>query len=43
LYTDNWYSSVKLAEKLNQENTHLVGTLIANRKNNPENVFKKKF
>ncbi|XP_025407472.1 piggyBac transposable element-derived protein 2-like [Sipha flava] len=27
LYTDNWYSSVKLAEKLNQENTHLVGTL----------------
>ncbi|KAL4153253.1 hypothetical protein QTP88_001086 [Uroleucon formosanum] len=43
LYTDNWYSSVKLAEKLNQENTHLVGTLRANRKNNPENVVKKKF
>lgn len=42
LYTDNWYSSVKLAEKLNQENTHLVGTLRANRKNNPENVVKKK-
>lgn len=42
LYTDNWYSSVMLAEKLNQENTHLVGTLRANRKNNPENVVKKK-
>jgi len=42
LYTDNWYSSVKLAEKLNQKNTHLVGTLRANRKNNPENVVKKK-
>lgn len=43
LYTDNWYSSVKIAEKLNQENTHLVGTLRANRKHNPENVVKKKF
>jgi len=43
LYTDNWYSSVKLAEKFNQENTHLVGTLRANCKNNPENVVKKKF
>lgn len=32
LYTDNWYSSVNLAESLNKNNTHLVGTLRANRK-----------
>jgi hypothetical protein len=42
LYVDNWYTSVKLAEKLNREKTHLVGTLRANLKNNPENVIKKK-
>lgn len=32
LYIDNWYSSVELAEKLNCENTHVVGTLRANRR-----------
>lgn len=42
LYTDNWYSSVKLAENLNKKNTHLVGTLRANRKNNPPEVISKK-
>lgn len=42
IYVDNWYSSVKLAEKLIKENTHIVGTLRANRKNNPENVVTKK-
>lgn len=40
LYTDKWYSSFKLAQTLNQENTHLVGTSRASRKNNPENVVK---
>lgn len=43
LYTDNWYSSVKLTQTLNQENTHLVGTSRASRKNNPENVVKINF
>lgn len=42
LYTDNFYSSVDLAEELNRKKTHLVGTLRSNRKNNPKEVVNKK-
>lgn len=42
LFIDNWYSSVELAEKLNCENTHVVGTLRANRRGNPRDVISKK-
>lgn len=42
LYTDNWYTSVSLSKKLVARNTHLVGTLRANRKNNPPDVVKAK-
>lgn len=41
-YTDNFYTSVSLATKLNMKETHLVGTLRANRKyNSPEVVAAK--
>ncbi|XP_025425482.1 piggyBac transposable element-derived protein 4-like [Sipha flava] len=42
LFADNWYNSVDMAEKLLCRNTHLVGTLRANRKRNPTGVTKKK-
>lgn len=42
LYIDNWYSSVELAEKRIKENTHMVGTLRANRRGNPPDVITKK-
>lgn len=42
LYTDNWYTSVSLSENLIQWQTHLVGTLRSNRKNNPPDVVKAK-
>ncbi|KAL4154119.1 hypothetical protein QTP88_001952 [Uroleucon formosanum] len=42
IYTDNWYTSVNLAHKLLEQNTHLVGTLRANRKQNPKDVVQKK-
>lgn len=42
LFIDNWYSSVELAEKLNCENTHVVGNLRANRRGNPRDVISKK-
>lgn len=42
LIVDNWYSSVGLAEKLLERNTHLVGTLNARRTGNPINVVQKK-
>lgn len=42
LYTDNWYTSVSLSKKLIQRDTHLVGTLRVNRKNNPPDVVKQK-
>ena len=32
LYTDNWYTSVELAEKLQNRKTHLVGTVRKNRR-----------
>nr|CAH7766694.1 unnamed protein product [Callosobruchus chinensis] len=38
LYTDNFYTSVDLAHELNQNKTHLVGTLRSNRKHNPKAV-----
>ncbi|XP_075232469.1 uncharacterized protein LOC142330886 [Lycorma delicatula] len=42
LFTDNFYSSVQLAEKLLDNGTHLVGTLRNNRKFNPAEVINKK-
>ena len=42
IYTDNWYTSINLAEKLIDCNTHLVGTLKKDRKGIPVDVkFKK--
>lgn len=38
LYTDNFYTSVRLADKLLAKKTHLVGTLRSNRKMNPSDV-----
>lgn len=38
LYTDNWYTSIDLAEKLLQEEMHFVGTLRKNRKKLPKDV-----
>ncbi|GLV37549.1 hypothetical protein CBL_20361 [Carabus blaptoides fortunei] len=42
LYTDNWYTSIELALKLRQRNTHLVGTLRKDRKGVPKEVVKLK-
>jgi hypothetical protein len=42
IYKENWYISVNLAYKLLEQNTHLVGTLSANRKQNPMDVVQKK-
>ena len=36
LYTDNWYTTVPLAELLLKRKTHLTGTVRANRKGNPK-------
>lgn len=38
LFTDNFYTSVELAHELNQNKTHLIGTLRSNRKYNPKAV-----
>lgn len=40
--TDNWYTSVDLAEKLIAKNTHLMGTLRKNRRGNSVEVVSKK-
>ena len=40
--TDNWYTSVDLAKRLIKQNTHLIGTLRNNRKDNPKEVVNKK-
>ncbi|KAL6433497.1 hypothetical protein ACFW04_006540 [Cataglyphis niger] len=40
--TDNWYTSVDLAEELIANNTHLVGTLRKNRRGNSVEVVSKK-
>jgi hypothetical protein len=37
--TDNWYTSIELAEKLLRRKTHLVGTLRKNRKGIPKSLF----
>lgn len=42
LFVDNWYTSIDLAEKLLDRNTHVVGTLRANRKRNPKKVTNEK-
>lgn len=42
LYTDNYYTSVELAEQLLSRKTHLTGTLRKNRKHNPARVTKAK-
>jgi len=42
LYTDNWYTSLELAEKLINKNTHLVGTLRSNRRGNSHQVISTK-
>lgn len=42
LYADNWYTSIDLAEKLLDTQTHLVGTLRSNQKRNPKDVIAKK-
>lgn len=42
LFVDNWYTSVTLAHKLNEQQTHIVGTLRTNRKGNPKDITNKK-
>ncbi|CAG5056959.1 unnamed protein product [Parnassius apollo] len=42
MYTDNWYSSVDLADKLLDSETHLVGMLRKNRKRLPKEVTETK-
>lgn len=42
VYTDKWYTSVNLAHQLLDRNTHLVGTLRNNRKQNPKDVTSRK-
>lgn len=39
LRQDNYYTSVALAQQLRKRNTHLVGTLRKNRKDNPNDVL----
>lgn len=41
LYTDNFYTSVQLAQQLNDKETHLIGTLRRNRKMNSKKVEKR--
>lgn len=43
LFTDNWYTSIDLAGKLLENETHLVGTVQKNRKNLPKDVINAKF
>lgn len=40
--TDNYYTSLELANKLLDNQTHLLGTLRANRRGNPKEVTRKK-
>ena len=42
LYVDNFYTSYKLAKSFLQKETHVVGTLKANKKNVPKEVLKAK-
>lgn len=40
--TDNFYTSIDLASKLLEKNTHLIGTLRKNRKGIPKRILKQK-
>jgi hypothetical protein len=40
--TNNYYTSLDLASRLLDKQTHLIGTLRSNRKGNPKTVTKKK-
>lgn len=42
LITDNWYTSLQLAEKMLDSNTHLVGTIRKKRKGLPKEVINAK-
>lgn len=42
MVTDNWYTSLSVAEQLLNRQTHLVGTLRKNRQGNPRQVVQKK-
>lgn len=42
LFIDNWYTSVDLAESLQNRSTHVVGTLRKNRKKLPKSVVQAK-
>lgn len=42
LVTDNWYTSLPLAQKMLKNNTHLLGTIRKNRKGLPKEVVKAK-
>lgn len=42
IVTDNYYTSIDLADKLLDKSTNLLGTLRSNRKNNPKTVVHKK-
>lgn len=42
VYTDNYYTSVSLASRLLTRQTHLIGTVRANRKLNAQDVLNKK-
>lgn len=42
LTIDNWYTSVSLAHKMLNQNTHVVGTIRKNRKGLPKEILNKK-
>ncbi|KAJ1358830.1 hypothetical protein KIN20_017361 [Parelaphostrongylus tenuis] len=42
LLADNWYSSVAIAESLQQSNTHFIGTCRKSRRGLPEEVVEGK-
>lgn len=42
LCTDNWYTSINLAQQFLERYTHLMSTLRINRKGNPKDVLDKK-
>lgn len=42
VFVDNWYTSLDLAEKLIDNETHLIGTLRRNRKYLPKQVMEAK-
>ena len=42
LFTDNWYTSIPLAERLIKRKTHMIGTIRRNRRGLPKQVTGKK-